>query len=98
MFYRAASDIRHRPPRYCSPECYRQERWGGSRIEQRQCPICGETFSVRRSNEQKTCSHRCRSKAIAFAHAAEKSHLWRGGTTAPYIGDAAFGLFIPPAT
>lgn len=76
--------------KYCSMECYHDNRWGGSRAETRSCIICDSQFTVTRSVKKMTCSNKCKQENKSISMRGEKSHLWRGGATAPYNGDWRF--------
>lgn len=69
---------------YCSHECYSLDRWNGSRKETRNCIICKKPFTVTKAQVKVTCSNACNKKHKRNSHLGEKSHLWRGGKTAPY--------------
>ena len=69
---------------FCSMSCYHLHRWGGSRVEARLCVICGAPFNAKKSMTNKTCSGNCAEISRRRNMSGEKSHLWRGGKTAPY--------------
>lgn len=82
-FYRREGE----PRRYCSSACYYRARWGGHRL-QRNCSVCGECFTTPRSTDRRTCGRRqCVSEAIGRANRGPRSTFWRGGRTAPYVGE-----------
>lgn len=72
--------------RYCSPECYRIGRWGGSRTESRACVTCGKSFTTFRSNGNVVCSRACDNARKSATMSGDQSILWRGGRTYPYVG------------
>lgn len=73
--------------RYCSPECYWQGRWGGSRRETRTCRICGKAFECFKSDGNVVCSRRCDNVRKSREQSGPNSILWRGGKIAPYVGE-----------
>lgn len=72
---------------FCSMGCYHKSRWGGSRQEDRQCKICHAAFTVARSSQRTTCSDKCSRENKSRSHQGENSMFWRGGKTAPYVGE-----------
>jgi 5-methylcytosine-specific restriction endonuclease McrA len=44
-----------------------------------ECIVCGKKFTVRSSEQDKTCSPECDSKWKSIRQKGEKSHRWKGG-------------------
>lgn len=84
VFYKPKCRV-NRP--YCSPECYFTARWGDGRRITNVCQICGKKFEGFASEPRKTCSPECLTEYMSWCRRGEKSHLWRGGKTAPYHKD-----------
>lgn len=71
---------------YCSMDCYHNERWN-ERSQVKKCIICGVEFITQPSNTKVTCGEACSRKYKSQTHKGDKSHFWRGGKTAPYVGE-----------
>ncbi len=82
-FYKPASA---QDRKYCSENCYYMARWGGSRMLNKVCTICGSQFHVTlcQDADKVTCSAACSRSAKRHRLEGEKSPLWRGGRTRPY--------------
>jgi 5-methylcytosine-specific restriction endonuclease McrA len=72
--------------RYCSPECYRIGRWGGSRQVTVPCRTCGASITAYASDKRAACSRTCDGLRKSAEKSGANSHLWRGGKTNPYTG------------
>lgn len=72
---------------YCSRQCYAKARYGESHLIAKPCVICGTPFSTYPSARKTTCSAACSHERKRLSLLGEKSHLWRGGKTAPYHKD-----------
>ena len=86
-FYRSASSITNDANRFCSQRCYQAARWGGTRATTFTCAVCSTTFKAAASEKRKVCSRVCYAKLRATLYTGDRSHFWRGGKTAPYIGE-----------
>lgn len=71
---------------YCSHACYIKSRWNESHKETRYCVICSKPFVEFRSARRVCCSKKCESLHKSRMHSGPKSHFWRGGKMAPYVG------------
>ena len=72
--------------KYCSQQCYRNARWGGSRIEIRHCKLCGSPFKAQKSENKSFCGKLCQYKWRSLNFRAEGSPLWKGGSHPHYKG------------
>lgn len=71
--------------KFCSITCSAAARWGMGRQLTKTCPICRNTYTCMRSHSLATCpSAQCRREHKHRLQLGEKSHLWRGGKSAPY--------------
>ena len=72
---------------YCSTRCYFAGRWDASHRETRHCLICRAAFNVEASDRRTCCGKACQAKRKSELHRGARSGFWRGGKTAPYVGE-----------
>ena len=68
--------IRHKGPKYCSPECKSRAVTVVIR-----CPLCLDSFKTDKKHPSKFCSKGCSRKAQSIRQSGASSHLWQGGKT-----------------
>ena len=72
---------------YCSMACYTTSRWGAEHRVTRPCVICDKPITIRLSDNRTTCSDECSRTHKSRSLRGERSHMWRGGKMAPYVGE-----------
>ena len=69
--------------KFCSVECYRSARWGGSRFIEVHCKWCGKIFNKYKSSKKKFC---CKSCQYAW-----RSEQMKGSNHPRYKGRIKYG-------